>query len=296
MDEIGRGGGIRLLSGAGRGQALVPRTDHLLLWPVGRYEDARDEGEGRAPWARVALGDDLLDEAAILVAVAIVERRLLDEDARRQPANELWRDEPAADVEVDLVWQAMREELVHVLRDVGCRHRVLVGERERQRRRPAFFGRQDECVADGRTRADKEVGEGKLLELGVVHRRPDDLDPALGRLDGLCNRPKARSSPKKGWEGRRELAAGEEAEVEKLILAQVAERREQLRLVHKGQGRVDEVEREDELVGPVDEEQGLVRPVDRVDVALGVLEQVDELRACGRRRDRQSPWSRVQRI
>jgi hypothetical protein len=254
-------------------------TYDSLLWPEWRSEDGGDETKSGTSRSGRTLGDDLLDVPLVFCRLSVVERRLLDNDAARKPADELRADEALTDVEIDLIRQPMGENLVdiggHICRSDG---RDMCwsgrGEGEGKRGAAAFFGGEDEGVLDSTTGPHEEVSVLELLDERVVWEGSDGGEAGKVASDVVDGR-----SPASGREwgvGGEEVASGEEAGVKELVLSE-REVFEEGGFGDEGHRRGGEVDGEDELVELVGVEEGFGRGVDGVDEPFRVFLEVDKL-------------------
>ncbi|KAI0046558.1 hypothetical protein FA95DRAFT_1359270 [Auriscalpium vulgare] len=210
----------------GRRWVLEPvRARHLPVPPelVRRAADERERGDARA----LRELRDLLHEALVLARVPVVQRWVLDDLPAREPHERHGAQQPAREVEVDLVRQAVREDLVQVRRDVrrGRVVRVVVRvpvrrrrrrQRERQRLHVAL-GRQDQRVLDHRARPRVQVRVLDLLAPRVLEERGHRRVPRLVVLDEVDGRLE-RLLVHRRRERQRVLEPEQDPDVQELVL------------------------------------------------------------------------------
>ena len=97
--------------------------------------NAADKRECRRPWTSLAIRNHLLHEPLVFGSFAVVQWRVLDDLARSKPDKRLWSEKSSRQIEVYFIGEAVREDLMEVLRNirgrgvVGMVVRVPVGAR-----------------------------------------------------------------------------------------------------------------------------------------------------------------------
>jgi len=108
------------------GARLKPEgTKHAPVGPqVVGY--AADQRKRSCPGSCCALSNDLLDEAAILECLPIIEWRSLVDLGRCEPDKDLRAKKSAREVKVNLIWETVRKYFMKVLRYLGCGYMMRV--------------------------------------------------------------------------------------------------------------------------------------------------------------------------
>ena len=101
---------------------LEPKeAEDLLVRPEG-MSYAADESKCRRPRTGLSISNDFLYEPPVFGSFSVIQWWVLYNLARGKPNERLGTEEPAREIEVDLIRKPIREDVVEVLWDVGgCR-------------------------------------------------------------------------------------------------------------------------------------------------------------------------------
>ena len=281
---------------------------HLARAPEG-VQPGHGEGERDAPRAGRRLDELVAQVVAVLGRLAVVERRRLDDEPAEQAAEHAGAHQAAGQVQHHLVGQAEGVHLVQVRRHVGQRREGgkhgrerfglsrgdaplgvgnrAVGHADGQRHHLSALGAEHEAESDDGARVAELVHIRIFGHAGVLGKLAAEHEPGAVLLHQLAQRPEAGGAGRGGQqphvlvlqrrEGRAELHAGQQGNVEELALVAA-------QLAHDGvlgdvlERGAPQVHLRDHLVHPLVHEQ-LRGAVHGMHVLLRVADESDEL-AC----------------
>ena len=98
---------------------LEPKCARDLPVSPETVRDAANQGESGRPRTRLSLRNDFLDELPVFARLSIIQRRMFDDLPASEPHQWLWGQEPARQVEINLIWQSVSKNFVQICRNVG---------------------------------------------------------------------------------------------------------------------------------------------------------------------------------
>jgi hypothetical protein len=253
------------------------QTYDRLLAPKA-VECSASESEGHAARSLRVLAQHIFDEPPVVVSLPTAEGYWVDPLAAGESTEGRGSDEAPIEMEEDLIGESVREDIVKVVGNVGGSEGV--GSRqgrygEGQGEHPSLFGEDERIlyrrfcptkIFDVSRRLDGRV-LGKGHESGVAvpvlaHEVVDALKRDVGTVNG---------------ETVRDLRAGEEADIEKLVCIH-AEVLHDGALGNIGEGELLEIDGEYDLVDALEEKQ-FIGAVHGVNVRLWMALEIHELKA-----------------